>query len=163
MMTGDASVDSALKALKRGAYDYLKKPFDIEELREVVRKGLEKKSDHETEKAHVDDLEKVISKMRREMSNFDRMSKFGSLSAGIVHEMKNPLTVILGYTQMILSSVKQSSDADGIKLSPKSMEYLNVIERETMHCADIAKKLLTVSRGSSDEFMSFLSANTLLR
>ncbi len=153
LLTGYGTLETAQKAIRLGAFDYLKKPFDIEELREVVRKGLEKKSEYETEKAHVDDLEKVISRMKQEMSNFDRMSKLGSISAGIVHEMKNPLTVILGYTQMILSSVKQSSDADGIRLSPKSMEYLNVIERETMHCADIAKKLLTVSRGSSDEFM----------
>jgi signal transduction histidine kinase len=153
LLTGYGTLETAQKAIRLGAFDYLKKPFDIEELREVVKKGLEKKTEHEIEKAHVDDLEKVISKMKREMSNFDRMSKLGSLSAGIVHEMKNPLTVILGYTQMILSSVKQSSDSDSIKLSPKSMDYLNVIERETMHCADIAKNLLTVSRESSDEFV----------
>ncbi|NQT09805.1 MAG: response regulator [Desulfobacteraceae bacterium] len=32
IMTGHASVDSAVKCLKRGAYDYLRKPFDFEQL-----------------------------------------------------------------------------------------------------------------------------------
>lgn len=37
MMTGDASVDTAVMALKRGAVDYLKKPFDPEDLDKTLR------------------------------------------------------------------------------------------------------------------------------
>ena len=36
MMTGYASVDTAVKAIKLGAYDYLAKPFDTEELLHIV-------------------------------------------------------------------------------------------------------------------------------
>jgi len=152
LLTAYGTLGTAQNGIRLGAFDYLTKPFDIQELREVVRRGLEKKSRQESEKAHVDDLEKIIDRMQHEMSNFDRMSKLGSLSAGIVHEMKNPLTVILGYTQMILSSIKDGGNDDDVKLSGKSLQYLNVIEKETMHCADIARKLLTVSKASQDEF-----------
>ena len=42
MMTGDANVDTAVRALRRGAYDYLKKPFDPEELEKTVHNALDR-------------------------------------------------------------------------------------------------------------------------
>ena len=41
IMTGYASVDTAVQALKRGAYDYIAKPFDPDELVHLVSKALE--------------------------------------------------------------------------------------------------------------------------
>jgi PAS domain S-box-containing protein len=43
MMTGDASIDSAVKALKKGAYDYLKKPFEPEDLEKTIKNALRQK------------------------------------------------------------------------------------------------------------------------
>jgi two-component system cell cycle sensor histidine kinase/response regulator CckA len=43
MMTGDVSVDSAVRALRQGAYDYLKKPFEPEELLKTVANALHQK------------------------------------------------------------------------------------------------------------------------
>ncbi len=44
VMTGYASVASAVEVMKLGAFDYLSKPFTPEELRGVVQKGLEERS-----------------------------------------------------------------------------------------------------------------------
>jgi DNA-binding NtrC family response regulator len=41
MMTAYATVESAIEAMKLGAFDYLQKPFEIEELLVVVRRALE--------------------------------------------------------------------------------------------------------------------------
>ncbi len=41
MMTAYATVDSAIEAMKLGAFDYLQKPFDVDELLVVVRRALE--------------------------------------------------------------------------------------------------------------------------
>jgi PAS domain S-box-containing protein len=43
MMTGDATVDSAIKALRKGAYDYLKKPFEPEDLEKTIENALRQK------------------------------------------------------------------------------------------------------------------------
>jgi DNA-binding NtrC family response regulator len=43
MMTGYASVDTAVQALKRGAYDYITKPVDPDELSHLVSNALEHK------------------------------------------------------------------------------------------------------------------------
>ena len=43
MMTGDASVDSAVRALRKGAYDYLKKPFEPEEVARTIYNAWQQK------------------------------------------------------------------------------------------------------------------------
>jgi two-component system response regulator PilR (NtrC family) len=42
MMTAYTSTKSAIEAMKLGAYDYISKPFDVEELKLLVQKALEK-------------------------------------------------------------------------------------------------------------------------
>lgn len=42
MITGYATVDSAIEAMKAGAYHYIAKPYKLDEVREVVREALEK-------------------------------------------------------------------------------------------------------------------------
>jgi DNA-binding NtrC family response regulator len=44
MMTAHATVESAIEAMKLGAFDYLQKPFEVEELLVVVRRALEHQS-----------------------------------------------------------------------------------------------------------------------
>ncbi len=43
ILTGHAAVSTAVEAMKLGAYDYLEKPFKLEELKAVVEKACEKK------------------------------------------------------------------------------------------------------------------------
>ncbi|MBE3066765.1 MAG: sigma-54-dependent Fis family transcriptional regulator, partial [Chloroflexi bacterium] len=44
MITAYASVPSAVETMKKGAYDYIAKPFKLDEVRKVVRAALEKVS-----------------------------------------------------------------------------------------------------------------------
>jgi signal transduction histidine kinase len=50
MLTGYASLETAIKALREGAYDYLVKPCDVEELKATVARGLERR--HLTTQLH---------------------------------------------------------------------------------------------------------------
>ena len=43
VMTAFASTETAIEAMKAGAYDYVTKPFKVDEMRVVVEKALEKK------------------------------------------------------------------------------------------------------------------------
>ena len=81
IITGFASVDSAVEAMKRGAFDYLAKPFSPEELRVItkkalgnrkiflenlyLRKELEARSEFETVVGKSSALEKVLDVVRR--------------------------------------------------------------------------------------------------
>ena len=43
IMTGFGTVETAIDAMKRGAYDYILKPFKVEEVVHTIRRGLEKR------------------------------------------------------------------------------------------------------------------------
>jgi DNA-binding NtrC family response regulator len=71
MMTGYATVETAVKAMKSGAYDYLVKPFDVDELLHVVRNVVEKKS-----------LQREVTRLRLQLrSEGNRPLLFGSSSS----------------------------------------------------------------------------------
>ena len=44
MITAYASADTAIKAMKEGAYDYIMKPFKVEEIKLIIKNALEKKN-----------------------------------------------------------------------------------------------------------------------
>jgi two-component system response regulator PilR (NtrC family) len=46
MITAFGTKDSAIEAMKLGAYDYISKPFNIDEIRLIVKKAIEKKREH---------------------------------------------------------------------------------------------------------------------
>jgi len=44
MITAYASADTAIKAMKEGAYDYITKPFKVDEIKLIIKNALEKKN-----------------------------------------------------------------------------------------------------------------------
>ena len=45
MITAHGTVDNAVEAVKLGAFDYLEKPFEQEQIRQVVAKALQARDD----------------------------------------------------------------------------------------------------------------------
>ena len=60
MITGYATLDSAISAMKAGAYHYISKPFKLDEVRKVVKEALEKK-----------ELKKENIKLREQLRQFE--------------------------------------------------------------------------------------------
>ena len=83
LITAYASTESAVEALKLGAYDYLLKPFDVEELKNVVRNAFEKRrleaenrilKRELKEKSRLDDLVGDSPRMKEVMELIDRIA-----------------------------------------------------------------------------------------
>ncbi|MBN1829108.1 MAG: sigma-54-dependent Fis family transcriptional regulator [Deltaproteobacteria bacterium] len=61
LITGYASGETALAAMKEGAYDYLEKNFDIEDLKVVVEDAMKKKGIHREDARFIKDMEEADS------------------------------------------------------------------------------------------------------
>jgi len=61
MLTGHATVESAIDGMKLGAYDYLMKPYELEQLLIKIEKAKDKKKNHE-EKIREASVKELTSK-----------------------------------------------------------------------------------------------------
>jgi len=62
MLTGHATVPSAVEGIQHGAYDYLMKPCSFEDLNQKIAEAVELKSEHE-EEAIVERLSDIAGRM----------------------------------------------------------------------------------------------------
>jgi len=62
MLTGHATVPSAVEGIQHGAYDYLMKPCSFEDLNQKIAEAVELKSEHE-EEAIVERLSDITGRM----------------------------------------------------------------------------------------------------
>ncbi len=72
----------------------------------------------------------------------EKLSAFGQLSAGIAHEVKNPLAGILGHAQLCLRKVKPDDALHN---------HLSIIEHETRRCTEIITNLMKFARQEKTE------------
>jgi len=91
IMTGYASVQSAVDALKKGAYDYVMKPFSMHELEKTLRLGLERR------RLSRENLE--LSDLMRKMVEIDQIKS--NIISTVSHEFRTPLTSLKGYLAML--------------------------------------------------------------
>ena len=67
----------------------------------------------------------------------EKLASIGTLAAGVAHEINNPMTVILGFTEYLLEQTESL---------PEIHETLQVIEDEGLRCKKIIENLLTFAR-----------------
>jgi len=108
MLTGFASLDTAVEALREGAYDYLVKPCDIVELRTTVARGLERRQLGLKLRERVHDLEvanETIRSLNHELEGRverataalrQQIKLRDEFMATVSHDLKTPLTFIKG-------------------------------------------------------------------
>src|SRR5262245_21582811 len=96
--------------------------------------------------------EAALKDANQRLMESEKMSALGQLGAGIVHEVKNPLTSIRGYAQMGQRKIPDDSPL---------REYFRTIEKETDRSLEILKNLLKFARQETAE-MSIIDLNTVV-
>ena len=87
--------------------------------------------------------EKALIEANEKLVQSEKLSAFGQLSAGIAHEVKNPLTGILGYAQLSLRKIDKETSLH---------KNISVIEKEAKRCKAIIENLMKFARQEQVEF-----------
>jgi signal transduction histidine kinase len=96
ILTGQATLESAINAVKENIYDYLTKPVDPEKLIEVINSALEKQRLILENKRLLWELKKSNKEMER-LINF----KDGLISM-ISHDLRSPISSLKGFNYSLL-------------------------------------------------------------
>jgi two-component system NtrC family sensor kinase len=81
-------------------------------------------------------------RIEEQLYQTEKLASLGTLSAGVAHEINNPLGVILGFTEILL---------DRIPPDRKEHEILKTIERQGLNAKRIVEKLMTYARQPSKQ------------
>jgi len=109
ILTGNATVESAIEATNRGAFSYLVKPYEIEQLMLQIKRAIEKQQA---------DQEQEILLARLLQSQ--KLESVGRLAAGIAHEINTPIQFISTNINFINESF--------LELSPVLTTLLKLLE-----------------------------------
>jgi two-component system sensor histidine kinase/response regulator len=123
MITGYASIVSAVEAIQKGAYDYLPKPFSPDQLRTVAKRGL----DHRNLKIET----------RRLREEKERMEK--SFITFVSHEMRSPLVVIRQYIESLKAIAGDRFDKDVTDIIERCRIRIQNLEEMIEHWLDLSR------------------------
>ncbi len=85
-------------------------------------------------------LSTQLEELRAQLVQSEKLAAFGQLGAGITHEVKNPITALVGFAQLAQRRVDDSA---------KVLELLKIIESEGLRCRDLLGSFLSFARSST--------------
>ena len=123
MITGYASIVSAVEAMQKGAHDYLPKPFNPDQLRVLVKRGL----DHRTLRIEARKLKEEKDQMEKNFITF------------VSHEMRSPLVVIRQYIEALNEIARDSFDKEVREIIERCRKRIQSLEEMVEHWLDISR------------------------
>lgn len=115
IITGYASMDTAVAGLRLGAFDYLEKPFDVRRLLGLVQRALERRH--------------ARQRLRQLKSDF---------LANVSHELRTPLSVVMGFVSLLL-------EESGGGLTLQQQEILEKVYESSEDLLELVDNLLYLS------------------
>lgn len=144
LMTGYATIESAVQSIRNGAYEYLLKPFLIPDLMMTIERGLEKRRLYYENRRLITslkeknkELESALTQLKSAQSRLIDLAQKQAVQETITnlkHEIINPLTTILTRVQLIIEQGNQNSAVEFIK-------YLKIIQDQSVRISSIVSNL----------------------
>jgi two-component system sensor histidine kinase/response regulator len=117
VITGYATVESAVASMKNGAYDFLPKPFTPDELKIIANRALEKRMG--------------MLQARRLQAEKDKMRN--NFHFMVSHELKTPLAAVMQYLEVLTQGVTGSLSEEQAKIIERmkirTSELISLIDR----------------------------------
>lgn len=149
VLTGRPTTENKRLALAAGATDLLAKPFDPPEASMRIRNLLQarflrleiegqNRLLEERVRLRTDQLEQALENLhaaQQQMLQQGRLSAFGEMACGVVHDFSNALMSIIGYSEMLLSSPATRRD-DAV-----AIDYLRIINTAGRDGAHVVSRL----------------------
>ncbi len=156
MLTGHGTIESAVEGMRAGAFDYVMKPSEINDLVKKIQAAHGHKVEQKTRIHDAIARAGREKELMNETSRDDKLVSIGELASGIAHEINNPVAVMVeqaGWIDDLLS--EDSLDFEEIKRA------LRQISLQGERCKEITHKLLSFAR-KTDPVLKEVQVNGLI-
>lgn len=123
MITAYASIEVAIEATRKGAYDFLPKPFTPNELKIVTRKAAERI---------------LLARKNQKLAEEKKQVRFEFIRV-LGHELKAPLAAVEGYLDLMKEKTLGDNLADYDKILGRSALRLNQMRKLIVDLLDMTK------------------------
>lgn len=123
IITGYASIITAVEAMKKGAYDYFPKPFTPDQLRAVTKRCIEHRS-----------LAMETRRLRKEKEQVQQ-----NFITFVSHEMRSPLATIQQYMEALTVIAGESLNSEGKEIVERCNRRLQSLCELVEHWLDISR------------------------
>lgn len=126
LATAKTGGEAVAEGLEVGANDYIAKPFELRELKARVSAQLRARR-----------LERNLNERE------SRLAAIGQMTSAIVHDLKNPLSAIIGFAQIARQDVQAGKGAEMVR------QDLEPVISEANRLSRMVSEVLDFARGSS--------------
>lgn len=145
MLTGFGALETAQQAIRLGANDYVCKPFDTQEMRDMVRRYVERTRIQRQGASMQDQLRQINERLTEELARRERLAAVGQASSEMAHDLRSPLMVISGYAELL---ARQIEEARGLPTDAqeKAIRYLEAISQNVQRCCQMVNEWMMLGR-----------------
>jgi len=145
VMTGHATIDTAVKAIQAGACDYIVKPFRVNQLLPVIARALDSRRLKRLNR----ELERGILERTRELEVANR--DLEAFSYSVSHDLRAPLRAIHGFCEIFVEQYGEEVPEKGRALLKNAIlgaEHLSHLIEALLSFAHCGREPLTLRRVS---------------
>ena len=140
VMTGYASLETAVEAVNEGAYAYFVKPANVDEIKTTIINALRQQRLSRENKRLVDDLQrsnKLLFEANKQLKKTtDAKSAF---LASMSHELRTPLNTIIGFSELMIDEVPG-------EINEEQRQCLNDVLSSSKHLLSLINEVLDLSK-----------------
>jgi len=130
IITGYATVELAVEAIKRGAYDFISKPFTADLLLMTVNQGLERRR-LSLEAKRLQAIEQEAVELARAKEEMERLDKFKTaFTLTVAHELRAPVTALQSFLLAMLKGYVSPDQQQDIlqRAIERTQELLDLVD-----------------------------------
>jgi two-component system sensor histidine kinase/response regulator len=169
IITGYATVELAVEAIKGGAYDFISKPFTSDLLLMTVHQGLERRR-LSLEAKRLQAIEQEAAELSRAKEEMERLDRFKTnFTLTVAHELRAPVNALQSFLLSLLKGYIPADQQQEIlqRAIERSQELLDLVDdllnlatakqelvppkREVLSLADVLEEVVPLLRTQAEE------------
>jgi two-component system sensor histidine kinase/response regulator len=169
IITGYATVELAVEAIRQGAYDFISKPFTADVLLIAVNQGLERRR-LSLEAKRLQALEQEAAELARAREELERLDRFKTgFMLTVAHELRAPLTATQSFLLAVLKGYipREQQERTLRRAIERAQELLDLVDdllrlavvkeeqetgkREVLSLADALEKVFSLLKAQAEE------------